>query len=63
MRKQEIEIIKSMCECDMNISEVARKSHYHRNNIVYWIEQIEKKYKLDPRCFYDLVKLQEIINK
>lgn len=61
MNDKEIEVIKSMCDCDMNVSRVARELHYHRNSIVYRIEQIKEKTGLNPSCFYDLVKLKEMI--
>ncbi len=62
MNDKEIEVIKSMCDCDMNVSRVARELHYHRNSIVYRIEQIKEKTGLNPSCFYDLVKLKDMIN-
>lgn len=58
----EQEIIKYMCEYDMNISQVARVMHYHRNTVVYNLERIKRKTGLDPVRFNDLVKLREGMN-
>lgn len=62
MNNKEIEVIKSMCDCDMNVSRVAKKLHYHRDSIRYQIEKIKEKFGLNPQSFHDLVKLQKMIN-
>lgn len=56
----EKEIIKAMCKYDMNISNVSISMIYHRNSIIYHIGKIIKKTGLDPRKFYDLLKLKEM---
>lgn len=53
-------IVIAMCQNDMNVSRVARAERYHRNNIVYHLDQIQKKTGLNPRSFFDLVKLHDI---
>lgn len=57
------EIILAMAECNMNESEVSRKLHFHRNNVVYHCEQVREKIGLNPRNFYDLVKLVEMVKE
>lgn len=51
------EIILAMAECNMSLSEVSKVKHYHRNTVDYHCRQIRKKTGLNPRCFYDLVRL------
>lgn len=51
------EILIAFAECNMNASETARVLIYHRNNVDYHLERIEEKTGLDPKCFFDLVKL------
>jgi len=58
----EQEIIKNMCEYDMNMSQVARIMHCHRNTLMYNLEKIKRKTGLDPVRFNDLVKLRDGIN-
>jgi carbohydrate diacid regulator len=62
MTNKEKEVILQMCKCDMNVSEVAREMYSHRNTIVYHLEKIKQRTKLDPLRFYDLVKLREMVN-
>ena len=54
------ETILAMAEHDMNVIAVANEMHYHRNTMYYRLEQINKDYGLNPRRFYDLVKLVEM---
>ena len=63
MTNKEKEVILQMCECDMNVSEVAREMYSHRNTIVYHLEKIKQRTKLDPLRFYDLVKLREMVKE
>lgn len=51
------EIILAMADCNMNLHEVADATHYHRNTVDYHCKQIFEKTGLNPRCFYDLVRL------
>lgn len=60
MKEIEIEIIDKMCECSMNVSNVAKELYMHRNSIVYQLKNIKDKYGLDPCCFWDLIKLSQI---
>lgn len=57
----QVSVIRSMADNDMVVSFVADSLHYHRQNIKYHINQIRKKTGLDPKRFYDLVKLVEMV--
>lgn len=57
MSELEKQIIIAFAECDMNISELARKLMYHRNTINWRLDRIYEKTNLNPRKFYDLIKL------
>ena len=61
LNERKREIILAMAECNMNESEVSRKLHFHRNNVVYHCENIREKTGLDPQNFYDLVKLVDMV--
>ena len=63
MNKREVEIIKILCECNMNVLETSRRMYMHHNSIAYHIDKIKRKYGLDPRCFRDLVRLDEMANE
>lgn len=60
MKEREIEIIKLMCQFNLNSSKVAQNMFLHRNSVEYHIKQIKKKYQLDPHNYYDLIKLEQI---
>ena len=60
MNGTEIEIIKSLCYGVMRIARAAEATHRSRNDIVYHIKKIKKKYGLDPLCFHDLIELEKI---
>ena len=60
MEKNEVEIIEKLCDCNMNVSMVAKELHMHRNSVVYQIGRIEDKYGLNPCCFGDLIKLSKM---
>ena len=57
MNTTDKEILIAFAECNMNVSETARVMTYHRNNVDYHLQKIEEKTGLNPKCFYDLVKL------
>lgn len=51
------EFLKELANNNLNVSETARKMHYHRNNIVYHVEKIKEETGLNPVKFYDMIKL------
>lgn len=56
-------VVVAMADCDMNEAEVGRIMHYRRNTIDYHCEQIFAKTGLNPKKFYDLVKLVELVKE
>lgn len=60
MNEVEKEIVIAFAKCNMNLSETARLVHMHRNSIVYQLEKIQKKTGLQPKRFFDLIKLVEM---
>jgi len=59
--ESDISIINSMAENNMNISKVARQLNYSRNTIVYKLDKIDEKTGYDPKNFFDLRRLVDII--
>jgi carbohydrate diacid regulator len=57
------EVLILFAKYNMNRSETARKGYRHRNTLTYHFDKIEENTGLDPRCFYDLVKLLESIGE
>lgn len=55
--------IRALADCDMKTKRAADKLHYHANTIIYHCNQIEKRTGLDPRRFYDLAELLEIMEE
>lgn len=62
MTDKEKQIILHLCEYDMNVSQVSRAIGLHRNSVMWHIEKIKQRTKLDPLRFYDLVKLREMVS-
>ena len=59
----ERQMIRTIAECDLNVSRAARVYHYHRNTLVYHCEKIKRKTGLDPRVFWDMIKLLEAMDE
>lgn len=57
MNETDKEILIAFAECNMNVCETARVLVYHRNTVDYHLKRIEEKTGLNPKCFFDLVKL------
>ena len=56
-------IVLSMAEHNMNKAEVARASYFSRGNVLYHCDVIKAQTGLDPRSFYDLIKLVEMVKE
>ena len=54
---KEKEILLAFAEHDMNCSEAAMSLYMARNGFYYHFKSIEEKTGLNPRKFYDLIKL------
>ena len=59
----ETEVIRLMAECDLKMSWVARRMKYARSTVFYHVEEITRNTGLDPRKFYDMVKLLEMVKE
>jgi len=62
MTELQIKIIKSYARNDMHLSNTSNELHYHPNGIRYHMNKIKDETGLDPRKFYDLVKLLISVN-
>lgn len=58
----EKEFILAYAKCDMNGKRTGRQLNYHYTNVYYHLDRIQEKTGLDPRKFYDLIKLLEGVN-
>jgi sugar diacid utilization regulator len=52
-----------MADYDMNREAVSRVLGCHRNTVTYRLDGIMKITKYDPRVFYDLVELIELVGR
>lgn len=57
----EKEIIIQMADCDLRLGEVAKQINYCRGAVYYHVKRIFKKTGLNPRSFYDLLILIDIV--
>lgn len=57
----DLEIIRALADCNLRVSEVARRSYQHRSNVIYHVKRIKRITGLDPLKFYDLIKLLDIV--
>lgn len=55
------DIVLTMADSNMNLCEVARKLYFSRRNIDYHCLKICEKTGLNPKNFYDLIKLVEMV--
>lgn len=55
------QIILALADCDMSILAVSKRCYVNYSVVTYHIRQIKKKIGKDPRCFYDLVELVEMV--
>lgn len=53
-------LIATFAECDMRVSNTARVMHVSSNTVDYQLNKITQETKLNPKCFYDLVKLVDM---
>lgn len=60
MDERERLIVIAYADNNMNAQLTAQRIYYHRNSIWYHFNRIQEKTGLNPRNFYDLVKLVAI---
>lgn len=53
-------VVIAFAENGMKVEKTARAMCYHHNNIKYHLENIARKTGLDPRNFFDLIRLYEM---
>lgn len=56
------EVILTLAECSMNVAATAKAMQVKRHEVDAWIKQIQDKTGRDPRAFFDLVELMDIIH-
>lgn len=56
-------IVIALAENDMSVKRTAENSNYARTTIQYHMQNIKKQTGLNPRSFFDLIKLYEIATK
>lgn len=57
------EMIRSMARNRLALSATAREMNYARNSLEYHLARVKAVTGLDPREFYDMVKLIEIVGE
>jgi len=57
LTSRERKILLAYADNNMNAAKTADALFFHKNTVLYQLDNIHKKYKMDPRCFYDLCKL------
>lgn len=60
---EEKETILALAESDLRLKPASEKLHYHINTIYYRCDQLKKRTGLDPRRFYDMMTLLEIMEE
>lgn len=53
-------VVKAYAEQSMNTRTTAKALHYHPNNIYEHLNRVREKTGLDPRNFFDLIKLYDM---
>ena len=55
--------IRAFADCDMNATRAAKQCGFSRQGMIYHLLKIKNMTGLNPRCFHDLNKLLDEINK
>ena len=55
------ETIRAYAECDMSATKTAKYMYMCLNGVNYNLKEIKKKTQLDPKRFYDLIKLLKVV--
>lgn len=63
MTEMDKEVILTLAEKNMNLSESARSMFTHRNTVVYHVSRVKKITGLNPMNFYDLCKLVQLVKE
>ena len=63
LKRLERVIVVAYADNNMNIAETAKALNYHRNSIAYHLDQIHKRTGINPKNFYDLVRLIDHIRE
>lgn len=56
-------VIMAMADENLRVSKAANSLYLHINTVVYHLDQIQEITGLDPRKFYDLVELIDMLMK
>lgn len=60
MTEDEKKLLVTYARCDMSAMQTAVKMQCHHNTINYRLDKVHRKYNINPRNFYGLVKLLRI---
>lgn len=63
MTDLDVEIILALADCDMSVARTGQKLYMHQNTVKYHLAKVKKETGLNPKCFYDLVKLLAMIER
>ena len=60
MTDKQKEVVIAMAENDLSVTRAARATFYHHNTIQFHCVQIQKQTGLNPRNFFDMMKLYQM---
>lgn len=63
MTELDMNIIEAMADNDMNIAGVGKKMFMYRTSVLYHLNKVKEETGLDPRVFYDLIKLLDVVKQ
>ena len=63
MKKNQAKVVLAFADSDMNISGTGRKLFLCRSTILWYLDAIKRDTGLDPRRFYELIKLVDIAKR
>lgn len=55
-------VILAMAETNLNVSQAANRLYMHRSTVIYHLDKIQEATGRDPRCFYDLCVLVNMVH-
>ena len=63
LNEQEREVILAYADHNMVATDTARSIYRHRNAVFYYLGTVYKKTGLNPKNFYDLIKLVDMVKE
>lgn len=63
LTRMDVDVLMAFAKCDMRVCKASRDTFYHRNTFEWHLARIRSKTGLNPKKFYDLIKLVNAVEE